>query len=401
MSDSTFLLKHKDITVLKFIFDEKYQIKTLVNVYNAKHTPVGILNNYTLSATDGLQYWWSHRTIPASRNNLENKLELLDIKNTSELLHKSFGLSLTDHYWIMPESTELKWHDINYYENDFSDNIGKLLFDNINQLPDNFNYNSPDNSSDGNLQKKWAIDESGVRVLIKGGDVFSPQEAFNEVIASKVFELLNIPHANYKLLENKEKKVFYSVTPNFTSENIEFINANHIMASFPPAKQNINKYEYFISCCEESGIKRELFEKDLVSMFFVDYILGNKDRHYRNFGFLRDSETLEWKGLAPVFDTGNSLFEGLADIDLHDNYFTDSINIEAKPFASNQQEQLNLIPFKKYCSDLRLDKLEGIYSFVDNLLEKNYRMSSDRKQMVNRLLRERIEYAKRLLLPMN
>lgn len=68
MSDSTFLLKHKDITVLKFIFDEKYQIKTLVNVYNAKHTPVGILNNYTLSATDGLQYWWSHRTIPASRN---------------------------------------------------------------------------------------------------------------------------------------------------------------------------------------------------------------------------------------------------------------------------------------------------------------------------------------------
>ena len=35
MSDSTFLLKHKDITVLKFIFDEKYQIKTLVNVYNA------------------------------------------------------------------------------------------------------------------------------------------------------------------------------------------------------------------------------------------------------------------------------------------------------------------------------------------------------------------------------
>ena len=90
-------------------------------------------------------------------------------------------------------------------QNDFSDNIGKLLFDNINQLPDNFNYNSPDNSSDGNLQKKWAIDESGVRVLIKGGDVFSPQEAFNEVIASKVFELLNIPHANYKLLENKEK----------------------------------------------------------------------------------------------------------------------------------------------------------------------------------------------------
>ena len=39
-------------------------------------------------------------------------------------------------------------------------------------------------------------------------------------------------------------------------------------------------------------------------MFLVDFIIANKDRHYRNFGFLRNSETLEWIGLAPVYDSG-------------------------------------------------------------------------------------------------
>ena len=37
-------------------------------------------------------------------------------------------------------------------------------------------------------------------------------------------------------------------------------------------------------------------------MLAADYILANTDRHLGNFGFLRDSETLEWKGLAPIYD---------------------------------------------------------------------------------------------------
>ena len=33
-------------------------------------------------------------------------------------------------------------------------------------------------------------------------------------------------------------------------------------------------------------------------MLAADFILANTDRHLGNFGFLRDSETLEWKGTA-------------------------------------------------------------------------------------------------------
>lgn len=46
---------------------------------------------------------------------------------------------------------------------------------------------SPDNSSDGNLRKKWKIID-GKRYLIKGGNTFNNQEPFNEVIATRLYK---------------------------------------------------------------------------------------------------------------------------------------------------------------------------------------------------------------------
>lgn len=32
-------------------------------------------------------------------------------------------MSLTDHYWLQPVGQELYWKDLNFYENDFSDEL--------------------------------------------------------------------------------------------------------------------------------------------------------------------------------------------------------------------------------------------------------------------------------------
>ena len=42
-------------------------------------------------------------------------------------------------------------------------------------------------------------------------------------------------------------------------------------------------------------------------MFILDYIMLNEDRHLNNFGIIRNVETLDWIGTAPIFDTGESL----------------------------------------------------------------------------------------------
>lgn len=57
------------------------------------------------------------------------------------------------------------------------------------EYSNNLNMCSPDNSSDGNLRKKWKIID-GKRCLIKSGNTFNNQEPFNEVIATKLYELI-------------------------------------------------------------------------------------------------------------------------------------------------------------------------------------------------------------------
>ena len=42
-------------------------------------------------------------------------------------------------------------------------------------------------------------------------------------------------------------------------------------------------------------------------MIVVDFIIANEDRHLNNFGLVRNANTLEWIGVAPIFDSGSSL----------------------------------------------------------------------------------------------
>ena len=42
-------------------------------------------------------------------------------------------------------------------------------------------------------------------------------------------------------------------------------------------------------------------------MFVVDYLTMNVDRHLKNFGIIRNVETLKWERVTPIFDTGQSM----------------------------------------------------------------------------------------------
>ena len=46
------------------------------------------------------------------------------------------------------------------------------------------------------------------------------------------------------------------------------------------------------------------------NMLLIDYVLGNEDRHWGNFGILRNIKTLDFVDVAPIFDNGNALWIG-------------------------------------------------------------------------------------------
>ena len=59
---------------------------------------------------------------------------------------------------------------------------------------------------------------------------------------------------------------------------------------------------------EDLGLDADATMTSLAKMFAGDFVLANRDRHYRNFGVIRNVETLEVTGIAPVFDSGSCLW---------------------------------------------------------------------------------------------
>lgn len=75
-------------------------------------------------------------------------------------------------------------------------------------------------------QKKWKI-INGKRCLIKGGSGAIQQEPYNEVIASKIMERLDIPHVKYSLIMEEEYP--YSICEDFITPQTELISAWYVM----------------------------------------------------------------------------------------------------------------------------------------------------------------------------
>lgn len=62
-----------------------------------------------------LSEWFKGRGIPSWRNDLDLLLAKLNITTPTELLHKAFGLSLSDQYWVKPIDSEIEYKDINFF----------------------------------------------------------------------------------------------------------------------------------------------------------------------------------------------------------------------------------------------------------------------------------------------
>lgn len=184
-------MMHKDVEVADLdISPESGSVGRILLVRQPEHMPVGTCIKGHVDGTR-LKQWWKNRSIPASRSGIGHLLESLGIDDTLLLLTNSMGLSLSDHYWIKKADCNVTWFDVNYFDNDFSEDIGNLLFGNTVD-PGSIDLSSPDNTSDGILRKKWKIID-GRRFLLKGGEPPSMQEPYNEVMASVLMDALGSP----------------------------------------------------------------------------------------------------------------------------------------------------------------------------------------------------------------
>lgn len=166
MLQVNYTLMHKRKPVAEIKLDKQTSsISKIGEVFAKEHVPLGVEVKKEQIHRGELNQWWKARSIPASRVGIEQLLETLNIRSTENLPDKSYGLSLSDQYWICPSNSNLKWDDINFFYNTFSEDVGNILFD-MEYDEKDVNLLSPDNTSDGWLKKKWKIIDDK-RVLIK------------------------------------------------------------------------------------------------------------------------------------------------------------------------------------------------------------------------------------------
>lgn len=216
------------------------------------------------------------------------------------LLTRCFGLSLSDQYWVQPEDSGLTWKQINFFENPFSEDVGDVLLGKATDAA-GFDLRSPDNTSDGYLKKRWKI-IGGKRCLLKAGSNPFMQQPFNEAAASLVAQRLGIPHVPYTLLW--DEGVPYSVCEDFITPDTELVSAWRVMQTVKK-DNSTSVYQHYLNCCRALGVADIALAVD--QMIVLDYLIANEDRHQNNFGLIRDANTLEWLGTAPIFDSGSSL----------------------------------------------------------------------------------------------
>lgn len=296
--------KNKKIALIE-LNSEFNIIEKFYKIYNIKYAPLSFENAYNNKAINNvkvLNQWYRGRGTPDWRKDLKKLLENLKIESPDELLNKSYALSLSDQYWIKEENQmELKWENINFFTNNFKYESYLNISLSSSKVDDEIDLQSPNNTTDGMLQKAWII-ENDKRVLVKGTYYQANQEPLNEWLVSQICDRLNMDYCNYRIdiINNK----IVSKCEDFITENQEIITAYDIF-NLEKKNNNINDLEHYINILEKHGIVNA--RKKLQDMILIDYIVMNFDRHLKNFGVIRNVETLEWEDVTPIFDTGESM----------------------------------------------------------------------------------------------
>lgn len=377
-----FTLMNKNKKIFDFVYDEEEHI--IVDFernypLNEGYAPFGLIKNNEINKVE-FNKWWKNRQIPASRNGLKEVLHnsnIYDNDNFDLLDSKAYCLSLSDQYWVKNIDEDIKWEKINFFDNEFSEDIGKILF-NGGKSPLKLNLNTPDMTSNGNYEKRWKIID-GDRYLLKAGSKIYNQEPFNELIATKLYErLLNKnEYVEYSVVYDGERVI--SKCKNFITKDTELVPAWKINDFFE-FENDENKYTHYLRCLNTLGIKNA--ETLINKMIVCDFIIANKDRHFNNFGVIRDVNTLEFIGVAPIFDNGCSLWYDENDIYVGEFFLT-------KPFDEYEKTQISLV---KNLDWFDVSKLENFTDEVKDILLTNKLISEERIEKIINQINLRIEY---------
>jgi len=304
-----YVLRLYDTDLLAFTLSER-GIEGLKAQIHSVNEEARALFPLDLELTDeGLVKWLQRRVIPKNRAYVAEILKTfgLSVNDTKGIIDVCKGLSLNDSYWVVPQGFAGTFAQYNLYENRFSEILSLVAYTGIGQSDAAFT-TSPELTTNGMLPKAWRFIEGEGIYLYKGGTFGAANtgnEPYSEFYASQVAQAMGLDAVAYEL-ENW-KGILASRCKLFTDIDTSYIPIGRIVR------------EGGLKACLEyyRQLGSEAYEQ-IKSMLVFDAVIYNEDRHFGNFGVLRDNHTGKVTGAAPVFDNGMSLFNFAMPEDFQD-----------------------------------------------------------------------------------
>ncbi len=353
-----YYLMHKDIPVCIMEISEDGVLGSYrKNEMQRNHFPIGGQMN-DMKFHD----WWRDRAIPKTRHGAKSALQRLGYESTNSALVDNLALSLSDCYWIKPRGEELSWKDVNLFTNDFVDTFGDLTInrDSIIDIRNKTRFNCA--AAQGELQKKWCIDSSGKRYMVKGNYGESYQQSLNEIFATNLHKSQG--YDNYTeytlthLMIEGDIEGIGCLSYDFCSEDVESISAWEVLQTVK-IKQNESLYFPFKRALLALGMSEQDFNEFMDYQIVTDFLISNTDRHMNNIAIVRNPDTLELLGFAPIYDSGNSMFYNIPFDQL------DVIHLDALRTHSFVEKEIKLLSYVQNRNCVDLGKADIVFSIYD------------------------------------
>ena len=258
---------------------------------------------------EGLQRWLQKRVIPKSRAFVHEILKSLNLSanDLKGIIDICKGLSLNDCYWVVPTDFNGTFSEFNLYENKFDKILSLIAYTGVANVSTHFT-SSPGLTTNGNLPKGWRVLSDGKRYLFKGGSsgaVNTGMEPYSEFYAYQIANAMGLNAVPYQL--GMWKGMLSSYSELFTDINTSYVPIGRVVQN--GGLQAVLEYYRKLG---------NMYYDELCSMLVFDAVIYNDDRHFGNFGLMRDNHTGEILRPAPVFDNGYSLFNFAMEDDFKD-----------------------------------------------------------------------------------
>ena len=199
------------------------------------------------------------------------------------------ALSLTDVYWVKQDREPVSFSDLSLYRHSLSGAFADVSLNGKQLTVQNAELIEPadaagDVGTQGVAPKAW-IRESDAFYLLKNGE---ERDVRAELLASKIARCFKTDSVAY------EPAVFEG----------KAVSKSRIISS---EEQSLVPMEAVDVYCANRGLDRDAFvlKKDAYAyhmMNLIDYLVGNTDRHWGNWGFYADNRTNELTKLYPLMD---------------------------------------------------------------------------------------------------